>query len=142
MLGSLAKWLRILGYDTLFDPRLDDDQLVRLARAEDRIILTRDQELARRRGVRHLLVSGADLEGQVRQVLRDLAITPEQPFSRCPACNEVLQVLDPEIARSRVPPYVAQTQHSFRVCPACQRIYWQGTHRQHMEEQISRIHGG
>jgi len=59
MLGTLAKWLRILGYDTLFQPELNDHQLVRLARAEDRVLLTRDRELARRRGVRVLLVDSA-----------------------------------------------------------------------------------
>ena len=139
MLGTLAKWLRILGYDTLFDPDLDDHQLVRLARAEGRVLLTRDRELARRRGVRTLLIASQDLEAQIAQVLSDLDLEPAPTLSRCLVCNEPLQPLDREAARQRVPPYVAQTQNAFKICPACQRVYWAGTHRRRMQERLDRI---
>lgn len=139
MLGTLAKWLRILGYDTRFDPDLDDHQLVRLARAEDRILLTRDRELARRRGVSVLLVDSEDLSAQIGQVLADLDLEPDRSFSRCPVCNELLAEVDRETAQSRVPAYVARTQSRFRSCPACQRVYWRGTHWQQMDEQLARF---
>jgi uncharacterized protein len=139
MLGTLAKWLRILGYDTLFDPALDDYQLMRLARAEDRVLLTRDRELARRHGLRALLIESEHLDDQIRQVLANLDLEPGQSFSRCPICNEPLQPLDREAARARVPDYVAQTHETFKICPACQRVYWRGTHWQHMEEQLTRF---
>lgn len=137
MLGTLAKWLRILGYDTLFDPALNDYQLLRLARAENRVLLTRDRELARRRGVRTLLIESETLGEQLRQVLADLNLDPDRPFSRCPVCNEPLQMLDREAARSRAPAYVAQTQQTFHICPVCQRLYWPGTHRQQMDEFLA-----
>ncbi len=139
MLGSLAKWLRILGYDARYDQRLSDNQLVRLARAEECVLLTRDRELARRRGVRVLLVAGEDLESQIRQVLGDLELEPDRSVSRCPVCNKQLESLDHERARSRVPAYVAKTQREFSHCPACQRVFWRGSHWQHMEERLARL---
>lgn len=143
MLGTLAKWLRILGYDTVYDPDLDDHQLVRLARAEDRVLLTRDQELAMRRGVRVLSVKSEDLDDQVRQVLVELELETDRSFSRCPACNEPLQTLDRESAQERVPAYVAQTRKRFKSCPKCRRVYWRGTHWRRMDEQLAhfRHHG-
>jgi hypothetical protein len=139
MLGTLAKWLRILGYDTLFEPDIDDHQLVRLARAEDRLILTRDRELARRRGVRVLLIADELLDDQIRQMLADLDLEPDRSFSRCPVCNEPLVAIDGETARSRVPAYVARTQSTFRSCPICQRVFWRGTHWQRINDQLMRL---
>jgi uncharacterized protein with PIN domain len=139
MLGTLAKWLRILGYDTIYDTDLDDNQLVRLARADGRVLLTRDRELARRRGVRALLVVSEDLDDQVRQVLDELELEAGRTFSRCPVCNEILQALDPDAARERVPPYVAQTRRTFKSCPACRRVYWRGTHWGRMNEYLAQF---
>lgn len=137
MLGTLAKWLRILGYDTLYDPALDDDQLVRITRAENRVLLTRDQQLAERRGVRVLLVADEALEDQIHQVLSDLQLVPEQILSRCPVCNGELEVADRNLVQARVPAYVAQTHRVFRRCPGCERIYWRGTHWERMEQNLA-----
>jgi hypothetical protein len=142
MLGTLAKWLRILGYDTVLDPALDDNQLARLARAEGRVLLTRDRELARRRGLRVLLVAGESLEDQICQVLTELNLVPDRAYSRCPICNEPLETLDAAEARAHVPAYVARTQEQFSICPVCRRVYWRGTHWQHMEERLARIRSG
>ena len=139
MLGTLARWLRILGYDAVFDPALDDHQLVRLARAENRVLLTRDRELARRRGVRLLFVVSEDLDDQIHQVLSDLKLVPDRSFSRCPVCNEALESLDPATAAAQVPAHVAQTHQDFRRCPACQRVYWRGTHWQQMDERLAQL---
>jgi hypothetical protein len=139
MLGTLAKWLRILGYDTRFDPDLDDHQLIRLARAEGRVLLTRDRELARRPGMHVLLVTSEHLEDQITQVLVELGLKPDQAFSRCPVCNEPLAEMDVETARPRVPAYVAQTQETFRSCPKCRRIYWRGSHWYKMHDQLQRL---
>jgi uncharacterized protein with PIN domain len=139
MLGTLAKWLRILGYDTLYDAALDDHQLVRLARAEDRVLLTRDRTLAGRRGLQVLLVDSEDLDGQIRQVIADLELVPDRSFSRCPVCNEALETIDRQAAQARVPAYVAQTHETFRHCPACGRVYWRGTHWQQMDEHLTRL---
>ena len=139
MLGTLAKWLRILGYDTVYDPRLDDHGLVRLARAEDRILLTRDRPLAGRRGLRALLIKSEDLDEQLRQVLAELELEPGRAFSRCPACNGLLEAIGQDEARARVPAYVAGTHTNFKHCSSCSRVYWQGSHWQQMEEHLSRL---
>jgi len=136
MLGSLAKWLRILGYDTLYFSDLDDDNLARLARSEQRVLLTRDQGLAHRKGLKALLIKSEKLEEQIGQVLRELNLTEQNPFSRCPVCNTPLQAVDKEQVRDRVPPYVFQTQERFSICPGCQRVYWRGSHWQKMNEKI------
>lgn len=139
MLGTLAKWLRILGFDTLFDANLNDHQLVRLARAENRVLLTRDHELARRRGLHTLLVTAEHLDDQVRQVLADLSLATDCAFSRCPVCNQLLEAIDRETAQARVPAYVVHTHDSFSRCPACQRVYWRGTHWQQMDEHLKNL---
>jgi len=128
MLGRLAKWLRILGYDTRYDPRWTDPQLVRLARAEDRVLLTRDLELARRRGVRVLLIESEQLDAQLEHLHRTLGLWAVAPLSRCPVCNEPLEEVPKDHAWGLVPPYVFCTQEWFRLCPACNRFYWRGTH--------------
>lgn len=139
MLGTLAKWLRILGYDTLYDPALGDHQMVRLARADGRILLTRDTELARRRGLRLLFIASQDLESQIRQVVSVFDLQPDGGATRCSVCNELLRPIDRAQARERVPTYVAKTQTSFSICPACQRIYWPGSHWKRMEAWLSQL---
>ncbi|HUT15551.1 MAG TPA: Mut7-C RNAse domain-containing protein, partial [Anaerolineae bacterium] len=118
MLGSLAKWLRILGYDTTYYPHLEDNEIARLARAEDRVLLTRDTGLLRRKGLHSLFVESELLEQQLAQVLQDLDLQDEQPFSRCPVCNTMLEDVPKHEAWGQVPPYVFQTQQAFRLCPA------------------------
>ncbi len=139
MLGTLAKWLRILGYDTLYFPNMDDDELAYRAMAEDRILLTRDQELARRRGVRAILIKNAPLEDQLLQVFQELKLERQNCFSRCPICNEPLKPVEKESVRGKVPPYVFQTQEQFKICPSCHRIYWKGTHWQKMKELLDKV---
>lgn len=138
MLGRLAKWLRILGYDTLYDASWDDAHLVRLARAEDRVLLTRDLELARRKGVCVVWVASETLEAQLDQLHEELGVVSTAPWSRCPVCNSPLLNVPRDQAWGQVPPYVFVTQEEFRLCPHCNRFYWRGTHRERMEAVISR----
>src|SRR5512135_145096 len=91
MLGRLATWLRLLGYDTAYLPRADDAELARIARAEDRILLTRDVELTRRRGLRYILIESEKIEGQLEQLARTLHLTAQEAFSRCAICNILLE---------------------------------------------------
>ena len=137
MLGRLARWLRILGYDTLYDARWPDNQLVRLARAQGRVLLTRDVALARRRGVRTLFVVDDRVEAQLHQVMADLGLSAGAPFSRCPVCNEPLEDVPRSWAWGYVPPYIFCTQREFRLCPRCNRFYWRGTHWQRMQRAVA-----
>jgi uncharacterized protein with PIN domain len=136
MLGRLATWLRLLGYDTAYLPDANDAELARRARAEDRVLLTRDIELTRRRGVRCVLIESERVEEQVQQVFHALKLTPREAFSRCAVCNGALEEVSKEAVRGAVPPYVFHTQERFRRCPCCERVYWRGTHWAHMFAQI------
>lgn len=139
MLGRLARWLRILGYDARYNPRWTDNELVRLARAEGRILLTRDVALSRRRGVRTLLIASDDVEAQLCQVVKQLDLRAELPFSRCPACNEQLEEVPRGWAWGYVPPYTFVTHREFRLCPDCNRFYWRGTHWERMRSVLARV---
>ncbi len=128
MLGRLARWLRVLGYDTLYFSDLDDPALAERARAEDRILLTRDRELSRRKGLQVLLLTDDQIEGQLREVVKALNLSTHNAFSRCIQCNLILEEIDRETARPSVPPFVYTTYDHFRRCPQCGRVYWRGTH--------------
>ncbi len=127
MLGKLARWLRLLGYDACYS-RDDDATLAHRARAEGRILLTRDRELARRRGLRVLLVEAQEPEAQLKEVLRSLPALPPRTPPRCMHCNAPLRPITHEEASRLVPPYVAAHHTGFRQCPRCGRVYWHGTH--------------
>ena len=138
MLGSLARWLRILGYDTDYANRRDDAELVRIARAEDRVLLTRDRELAGRRGVRALWVASQSLDEQLAQVMAAFPRLPGSGPGRCPVCNTVLvQVTRQEVAH-RLPVYILKSHRDFQRCPGCDRVYWQGSHWQNMQARLKR----
>ena len=139
MLGRLARWLRILGYDTLYAPAWEDNELVRRARAEGRLLLTRDTALAQRRGIQSLLVEAQTLPAQLREVVDKLGLQAESLFSRCSLCNLPLEGISKDAAQSRVPPYVFATQEHFHRCPGCGRIYWRGTHWQGMRKLLDEI---
>lgn len=128
MLGRLATWLRLLGYDTLYLADASDAELARRARLEQRVLLTRDVELTRRRGVHALLIKSEQVEEQIRQVFQTLDLTAREAFSRCAVCNCVLEDISKDEVRGKVPPYVFHTQDRFRRCPQCARLYWRGTH--------------
>ena len=128
MLGRLATWLRLLGYDTAYPRNAADADLARLARSEERVLLTRDVELTRRRGVRCLLIESDQVFLQVQQVLTAFRLTTQDAFSRCTVCNNSLVEVAKESVRGSVPPYVYDTQERFCRCTKCERIYWRGTH--------------
>ncbi len=137
MLGRLARWLRLLGYDTRYAD-LPDDALVALARAEGRVLLTRDTRLVRRADVGpHGFIRHDRVPEQLRQVTADFRLGPARAGTRCLRCNVVLEALPRAAAAGRVPPYVWRTQQQFTRCPACARIYWPGTHWDHMTQQLA-----
>lgn len=144
MLGKLATWLRLLGCDVEYFPKISDDDLVERAFRTGRVILTRDTELIRRRKVRdnHFFVRGDGFRDQLRQVAERFSIVPfGRIMTRCLRCNETLMVIDRSEVRDRVPPYVFETQHDFRTCGRCGRVYWRGTHRDKALTQVIEIFG-
>jgi uncharacterized protein with PIN domain len=139
MLGSLARWLRILGYDTDYVNQRDDPELVRIARAENRVLLTRDRELAGRRGVQALLIESQSLDDQLAQVTASFPPPPSPHPGRCPVCNSVLAQATREEVAHRIPAYVARRHSHFQHCPGCDRIYWRGSHWRNMQARLGRF---
>ena len=139
MLGRLAKWLRLLGYDTRYDNSAADTALLRIAQAEERVLLTRDRSLARQRGVRAIWIESQELQAQIRQVRAAIGPPPNGSLTRCAVCNARLEAIDTVDVEARVPPYVFQTQEEFYHCPHCERIYWAATHVERMREVIDSL---
>ena len=149
--GKLVKWLRIMGYDTLFFNGSDDSNMVTTALAEGRVILTRDTQIVRRRVVtsgqlKVILLQSDKPELQMQQVISALNLDCQfKPFSICLECNQLLLERSKQQIKDLVPPYVFQTQNQYMECPACHRIYWRGTHWQAMVrklEKFGRAHPG
>ncbi len=143
--GKLTKWLRMMGYDTLFFDGEDDWLMVRAALAEDRIILTRDTQVMKRgvvtKGrIRAILIQSEEPEQQIRQVVETLDLDCQSNlFTICLECNQPLEERTNQQVQGRVPPYVFQTQNYYMECPACHRIYWRGTHWRAMTEQVKKF---
>jgi len=142
MLGRLARWMRLLGLDADFRPGLPDDELIEIAVAADRILVTRDRRLAGRRAVRDrvILIAAERWPDQVAELLAGQPeLGPIRPLTRCLRCNEPLVAVDAAVAAPAVPPYVLAHHREFRRCPSCGRIYWPGTHRERMREMLRRL---
>jgi hypothetical protein len=138
-LGKLAKWLRTLGYDTLFSQTISDKELISQALKEDRIILTRDTKLVQLKSVtKYLLIESDKPLEQLKQVKEkfDLKIDGQYLFSRCLVCNIPLEKIEKESIKEKIPPYVYKTQDNFVYCSRCDKIYWAGTHVQKMTQRL------
>ena len=141
MLGRLAKWLRFLGHDVLYFPDIHDAQLIRIAREEDRCLLTRDTRLAQRKGIaRCLLIRSNDTPAQLREMHTSSLLSGAIPFSRCVACNGTLaKVVRTEDVRNLVPEHIFLSRNIFHRCSDCGRIYWRGTHQARFRDQLKEI---
>ena len=140
MLGTLARWLRILGLDVAYENDIEDADLVERALAESRIILTRDRRLVERRQARRaLLIRSDSIERQLGQVIEELELelAATDLMGRCLDCNRELEPIAAAEAQPRVPPFVARTQERFRRCPACDRIFWRATHVDGIEQRLA-----
>lgn len=140
-LGKLARYLRILGFDTLYRNDYDDDELAGISADERRILLTQDSGLLKRRIVTHgYYVRERAPVRQVVEVLRrfDLAGLVE-PFRRCPRCNTLLAPVAKEAILDRLQPRTRAHYEEFWICGTCGRVYWHGSHHQRMQDLIARI---
>jgi len=137
-LGGLARLLRMLGFDASFDPALHDRDVLALVREERRLLLSRDRELLKCRDVlRGCYVRALKPEAQLREVVARYALERHmRPFTRCLHCNLALHLLDRTAVLGRVPDTIANAYDEFVRCPGCDRIYWQGSHWEHMREML------
>ncbi len=126
MLGRLARWLRLYGYDTVYGIK-DDNRIIEIAEKEERIILTRDEELAKR-AKNAILIKSNKFEEQIRQLM-ELGFTFNELFpenARCPKCNGLIKEIPKEKIKDKVPPGVYEKYNKFYICTECGQIYWPG----------------
>jgi len=141
MLGRLAKWLRIAGFDVLYSNKFSDDELMAISNREGRVLLSRDTRLLIRRPVREFIfLESQDIQMQIRQVFERMHILSLPfPLTRCLSCNEALIDASRESVRDSVPVYVYRTQTHFKSCPRCGKIFWAGTHRRSVIQTLEKL---
>ncbi len=141
MLGRLAKWLRIAGFDVLYSNHFSDNELVKISTSQERVLLSRDTRLLVRKAVRlFIFVESQDLRMQIRQVFETTRVTGiSSLLTRCLSCNETLQETTHESVRGIVPPYVFKTQGNFKSCPRCGKVFWAGTHRNSVIRNLEKL---
>ncbi len=134
MLGRLAKWLRLLGYDTLYSKNYEDWQLLKIAEKTGRILVTRDRGLywrARKRGLNAVLIETDDVATRLAElyVKAGISLDANPERSRCPHCNsELVVVREKSLVKDRVPPESLRAFDKFYLCPRCGKVYWEGSH--------------
>jgi len=145
MLGSLCRYLRFMGYDTVSANSIppgsnrEDTELLAITSREQRILLTRDQELARRAGPAGVLIRSEDLDDQLRQLAGLRLISPVLKLTRCSCCNTVLiPATERDVEAADYAP-AARAGIEFFICPACHRLYWYGSHARRMQERVGRF---
>jgi len=143
--GKLAKWLRVVGYDTLLFKEKDDVKMIEIAFSEGRAILTKDAQIIKRRLVtdgklKAILIRHDDPKAQLRETVKTLNLNYHfRPFSLCLECNQMLIPRSKEEVQDLVPTHVFKTQEQYMECPSCHRIYWQGTHWQAMARELREL---
>lgn len=135
-LGKLAKWLRILGFDTLYEPDVMNDI------GKSRILLTRTERIRDGNTTQELLfINSNNPFDQLREVINAFGIVPKetQLFSRCIRCNTRIQQVDKESIRGKVPDYIWENHSTFHTCGTCRRIYWSGSHIKRNHDIIKKL---
>jgi hypothetical protein len=144
MLGKLAKELRMLGYDTVYYQGENTYPLIKLAREEGRVILTRNTKLIPKRPEDHIIRVMEDKPPlQLRELIQKKVISLNEKnfFSRCLLCNFLLVEIPREEAEGKVPDFIFYQQREFFRCPQCLRIYWKGSHQDHMQKKVNELFG-
>jgi uncharacterized protein with PIN domain len=143
MLGTLAKWLRIYGFDTTYaDSEIDDDEILKISKEENRILLTRDKNLtnrARRENIKTIKITSTDIDKQIKTAVEGRKIDTFKILSRCIICNSVVEEIKKEDVKEKVPKRIFENINKYWFCPKCSKIYWKGSHYENMIEKIKNL---
>ena len=143
MLGTLAKWLRIYGFDTFFaNSEIDDKKLLEISKKENRILLSRDKtliQIARRENLKTIEIKSTNIDEQITAILGDTKIDKKKVLSRCILCNSEVAEIKKENVKGKVPEKVLRNNEKFWFCKKCSKIYWKGSHYENMFEKIKKL---
>lgn len=130
MCGRLAKWLRMLGYDTVYLNKNLKQKILLKSLQEQRIVITRNTKLSPKKAYKLIFIKYDKVFDQIKQVFEELKLRPteENFFHRCSLCNSLLVEIEKEKIKEVVPEYVFNTQEKFFKCDKCNKVYWKGTH--------------
>ncbi len=138
-LGGLARLLRMAGFDTIYDNHFGDAEIVRIAGRDGRIVLSRDRDLLKRRGISHgCYVHALKPDPQLSEILARLDLAASmRPLSLCLECNSPLRPVDKALVIDALPACVRERQEQFSTCDSCQRVFWEGSHWRRMHERLA-----
>lgn len=137
MLGSLARWLRMMGYDTVYDKTLEDADIAKVSKSEDRHILTRDRELSKEPGA--FLLEDIELDAQLKGIAAKFGLKFHDELIRCSTCNGELVDLPKDQAKGKVPDGAHAANEKFWKCSKCEKIYWKGSHWLGINERLRKL---
>lgn len=138
MLGKLAKRLRLLGFDVVYPKITADSMIVKISKEENRIILTRDNGIARIKGLNVILIKSKKLDIQIKEVFQKgkFPLNKNLMFTRCSVCNNPADPIEKEKIKSKVPPLIYKMFEDFTYCPKCDKVYWKGTHYEKIIQEL------
>ncbi len=135
MLGKLARWMRLLGYDTLYNRDRKSMENYIMAIKKGRLFITRNRKLTGKKDV--IIIKTERLREQLKEI-KEL-LPPPSPLTRCPECNLPLKEVEREQLRYKLPPYIFMNIKRFHVCPGCGRLFWEGSHTESIKSKIKEI---
>ena len=143
MFGTLAKWLRIYGFDTYF-PKGDkkDSELLDICKNENRTLITRDKNLiirAKREKIKTIEISSINIDDQIRSAIYAVKINSDGVLSRCILCNSLVDEIKKEEVKGKIPKNSFDSNEKYWYCKKCDKIYWKGSHFENMIEKINEI---
>jgi uncharacterized protein with PIN domain len=138
-LGGLARLLRMAGFDTLYDNNYRDEAIEAIAHDEERVVLTRDRELLKRRTITHgCYVHTLKAAHQLKELFDRLDLSPSaRPFTVCLHCNAPLRDVDKAEVIDQLPPSVRELHNEFNTCEVCHRVFWKGSHWKRMTSLLA-----
>lgn len=144
MLGRLARYLRIFGFDVLYFHNISDEDLINKSKEEARIVLTRDSRMIDRKvfkygKIKFLFINDDDVLKQLEQIKNEISLKLSINLIRCIECNQILKKVDKEKIKGKVPAFIYKSTDDFAYCSNCDKYYWKGTHLELMNKRFSHL---
>jgi len=145
MLGNIAKKLRIMGFDCMYDANIDDNELIKLAKKDNRIIISKDFDLVKKSskfGVRSVFLEKKDEFEQLYEIILKLnlkKIEIDGDNARCPKCNSKTEFIKKEFVSNKLPKGVLDHNEKFWICKYCNKVFWEGSHIINLKKLAERL---